>query len=165
MEDERCSVSTSWERRCQTDDAGALRCETIKRKFRHCPGRPAEELSAEHVEHGADDAESSSLLAHVPSALFGAFFGEPQLPPERATPGGFGHAVGQQHPGGDIGQHTGIGELGGLSGLSHLGGLLQQLQSMLGGGFGPPGAGAPRGPGNGADPGHPPPPRVRVEEV
>ena len=77
-----CMVSTSWERRCATDDQGKLRCETLQRKWRHCPGRAPEELSSTHSEEGADGAQP-----HVPPALASPWATAPRGP----TDGGFDH--------------------------------------------------------------------------
>jgi hypothetical protein len=46
-DDDGCMRSTQWERRCATDEAGELKCETLRRVFRHCPGRAPEEVERE----------------------------------------------------------------------------------------------------------------------
>ena len=52
-DDDRCSISTSTETRCHTDESGAWKCEELRRKFRHCPGRATEEISVERAETDA----------------------------------------------------------------------------------------------------------------
>ena len=43
-----CYISRSEEHRCQTDEDGQMRCTTLKRVWRHCPGQPPQELESEH---------------------------------------------------------------------------------------------------------------------
>ena len=42
--DDECYLSSSFTQRCVTDEDGKLKCEALKRKFRHCPGREREEI-------------------------------------------------------------------------------------------------------------------------
>ena len=46
---EDCYLSSSWERRCATDENGKLRCETLSQQWRHCPGRAPEEVTTERL--------------------------------------------------------------------------------------------------------------------
>ena len=57
--DQACSYSTSVERRCATDEEGRLRCQMLRRTFRHCPGKPAEEV--ERIEESDGTAAERSL--------------------------------------------------------------------------------------------------------
>ena len=99
-DDDRCSISTSVETRCHTDDHGAWRCEELRRKFRHCPGRAPEEISVERAESDAPpprapfasfggEGSPHDFFAQVESMLSGFGFGGlgvPLLPPRRAPP-------------------------------------------------------------------------------
>ena len=85
FDEENCAISTSIEQRCATDDSGTLRCETLKRIYRLCPGRPPEEVSVERVEGDAAAAIPPPRLQgglysmfdgfHQMDAMFGAIFG------------------------------------------------------------------------------------------
>ena len=60
QDDERCSVSTSISRTCQTDqETGELRCETLKRLYRHCPGQPPVLVQEEHIQGDSAAPHSS----------------------------------------------------------------------------------------------------------
>ena len=99
-DDDRCSISTSVETRCHTDENGAWRCEELRRKFRHCPGRAPEEISVERAETDAPpprapfasfggEGSPHDFFAQVESMLSGFGFGGlgvPLLPPRRAPP-------------------------------------------------------------------------------
>ena len=55
--DDGCVLTTDFSRRCQTDpESGKLRCETLRRKWRHCPGRAPELLERTDLETDASDA-------------------------------------------------------------------------------------------------------------
>lgn len=83
---EDCFLSSSWERRCATDENGKLRCETLSRQWRHCPGRAPEEVTTErhkedHPHHtppptspgsGSPDAGMEQMMRHM-EAMMGAF--------------------------------------------------------------------------------------------
>ena len=137
MED-GCVLSTQIERRCSTDDAGVLRCQTLKRVWRHCPGKPPEELSV-------DSAENEGT--HSP----------PELPwPHHSAPH---HGAG---PG-----FGGFGSLGGFGGgFEHMLSQMQSMMEAFGGGLGGGGLGGggfgPMPPGAS---GPPQQPQVRVDEV
>lgn len=62
--DQACSYSTSVERRCATDEEGRLRCQMLRRTFRHCPGKPAEEV--ERIEEESDGAAAEWSLTPSP---------------------------------------------------------------------------------------------------
>ena len=50
-EEQHCAISTQWQRSCQTDDeTGQMRCETLKRTYRLCPGRQPEIVKEERVD-------------------------------------------------------------------------------------------------------------------
>ena len=99
-DDDRCSISTSVETRCHTDENGAWKCEELRRKFRHCPGRAPEEISVERAETDAPpprapfasfggEGSPHDFFAQVESMLSGFGFGGlgvPLLPPRRAPP-------------------------------------------------------------------------------
>jgi hypothetical protein len=99
-DDDRCSISTSVETRCHTDENGAWKCEELRRKFRHCPGHAPEEISVERAETDAPpprapfasfggEGSPHDFFAQVESMLSGFGFGGlgvPLLPPRRAPP-------------------------------------------------------------------------------
>ena len=69
---EQCWLSQSQETRCQTDAEGQLRCETLKRLWRHCPGKPPEELKTERSDAGPPQIPQSPFApfdAHPPRRL------------------------------------------------------------------------------------------------
>jgi len=53
---DNCYHSQTEERRCATDAAGETRCELLRRVWRHCPGKPAEEVRTERSEVTGDEA-------------------------------------------------------------------------------------------------------------
>lgn len=180
-EEEVCSTSTHIERHCQADEAGAMRCETIKRMYRHCPGRPPEELSVERTE---GDAEASSLFSS-PWSLLGLRprAHEDGRPPHGGFPFG-GSRLDGGHPPRGRGPHDGggfsndqpggFGQLGGADQLGGFGQLFQQMEAMVdaafGGGLLHDDRGRPVTPGHGGPPAREPeraaaPTRVRVEEI
>ncbi|KAL3931399.1 MAG: hypothetical protein SGPRY_001140 [Prymnesium sp.] len=65
--EEGCSFSKVIERRCATDEQGELRCHALTKIYKHCPGRPTEEI----IEHES----GSSTQQHDRHAL-----AEPRLP-------------------------------------------------------------------------------------
>ena len=83
-ENDGCTLSSSWERRCQTDEEGKLRCETLKRTWRRCPGRAPEELSSEHLVGDPEMERPPSIFSPRPGphesaggfGVPGGFFGE-----------------------------------------------------------------------------------------
>ena len=87
--DEHCTISQHWERRCQTDEAGVLRCETLKRMYRHCPGRPPEEISVTKVEDEGEPMAPS--FGSSPPSLGGHLFGGPFF--GRGSDAGHGHGT------------------------------------------------------------------------
>ena len=97
-DDDRCSISTSIETRCHTDESGAWKCEELRRKFRHCPGRAPEEISVDRAETDAPPrapfasfaggGSPHDFFAQVESMLSGFGFGGPGvplLPPRRGA--------------------------------------------------------------------------------
>ena len=110
--DEACSISTSWQRSCQTDaETGQLRCETIKRILKQCPGKPPEESVERQT--GDDD----SIFAGSAPPRFGSLFG------------GFGGSGGS---GGGGGWPTAPPPSGGRDIESEIFGSFRVLESMMG---------------------------------
>ena len=79
-EEQQCAISTQWQRSCQTDDeTGQMRCETLKRTYRLCPGRQPEIVKEERV----DEDGSGAFPNHGPfggSGLPSLFGGMPSSP-------------------------------------------------------------------------------------
>lgn len=64
------------EQRCQTDEAGKMRCELIKRTWRQCPGKPSEEIASERSELPPDQLPQPFNFGGQSEWSFGApFFG------------------------------------------------------------------------------------------
>jgi len=143
-DDEMCSITTSVETSCSTDEDGKMRCETLRRKFRLCPGKPPEEI--ERTTEQTDGSEQPSLGS--PHALFGGrIFGGGGL-------GGFGGGAPED---GRDGQRHSYRFSFGDSLLGPEMGMFRQLEDMMrhfDGAFG--GGGGIGGSLNGAWP--PPPP-------
>ncbi|KAL1523751.1 hypothetical protein AB1Y20_018678 [Prymnesium parvum] len=51
--EEECAFSQVIERHCATDEEGRLRCQTIRKLYKHCPGRHPEEVIEREDETGA----------------------------------------------------------------------------------------------------------------
>ena len=91
MEEQQCAISTSWQRSCRTDDeTGQLRCETLKRTYRLCPGKPPEIVNEEKVlEDGSSGGlgNNRSLFGGGPPSLFGGLPSPwSSAPPARTAP-------------------------------------------------------------------------------
>jgi len=56
-DDDKCYFSNSEERRCELGQDGQMRCEVLKRVWRHCPGKPPEQVKVEQSEMTGDAAE------------------------------------------------------------------------------------------------------------
>ena len=78
---QQCHISTSWQTACQTDAEGQMRCETLKKIWKHCPGKPPELVQEERVQEEGN--ERSPFGSSGPPSLFRA----PQADPH------FGHAM------------------------------------------------------------------------
>ena len=130
-----------------------MRCETLKRVFRHCPGQQPVLVQEERIQEEGDGPLSSSPF--------------PQLGGPSASPSPWG--LGGQHP---FDLRGGTPEALPLPGFGDAFAMLHRMEQMMGSLFSdgppimrhPPGAAPPREQIPGASPPQPPP-RVRVHET
>ena len=123
-----------------------MRCETLKRKFRHCPGKPPELVHEERV-HEEGDQQSSG-----PPSLF-------------ASPPSWGHF--ERQPSGAFPGHSDVDPFQMFQRME------QMMGSLFGGSIGPgPGMQLPPRlppsqppPSQQQSPQQQPPPRVRIYEA
>merc|ERR1712023_73157 len=54
-DEQSCFRSTERSIQCQTGEDGKMKCEELKRIWKHCPGRQPEELSVERSELQGDE--------------------------------------------------------------------------------------------------------------
>ena len=151
QEGEQCHISTSWSRSCQTDENGLLRCETLKRMYRHCPGRAPEIVQEERAEEGAEHQNGSPFGGGGAPSLFGRGPGD-AFP----SPSPFG-TLDPFHIFQQFEQR--------MEALMGMGGLFRppQLQQPPGWQLPPPPAHPP--PHSPSQPPSQPPPRMRVHEA
>jgi hypothetical protein len=85
----QCSISTMTERRCGTvrdeDGKARLKCETIKRKFRQCPGEAPVEIESKTTQEDVDGAMDQSVMDGG-SLGGGAFGGQGGFPAGATDP-------------------------------------------------------------------------------
>ena len=90
-EEQHCAISTQWQRSCQTDDeTGQMRCETLKRTYRLCPGRQPEIVKEERVDEDGSGASRTTARLGQRLPLFGGMPSSPwsrdSAPPAHPPP-------------------------------------------------------------------------------